>query len=306
MRRVKDGFRLMGQSWKVIRREPGLVGVIAIGMVASLAGMAVLYLLAFRRMPEVEDFRWPGVLWLYPIFIVAGIPGTIAVGTVIATSMQSIEGEDASIRAGFTLTLSKLPRLIGWSLIASVVGILIQLVAEKLKMGGRIAALLAGVSWAVATMLVVPVLLFEDRGPFDALKRSGSLVKERWGEGVAGYGSISLAMAVMMVPLVLGGSVLVAVDLALGVVALAVVALVMVFVTNAMVGVFGAALYRFATAGVAGGPFGTSQLETTFVTKRERERPARRAWRLVGVVLLGIYLVVKVLEWTDVISLGGR
>jgi MFS family permease len=304
MRRIKDGFRLLGQSWQVVRRRPVLVAVMALGMVATFVVAALLYMVAFRRAPEAADFRWPGILWLYPIILLAGIPGTLAGSAVVVVAHGAVEGKTVSIREGFEKTLRKFPQLIAWSVIFGVVGILMQLVAERLKLGGRIAALLAGVSWTVATMLVIPVLLFEDRGPFEALRRSAQLIKTRWGEGVTGYASIFGALVLVMVPVIVLGSLLgVFLDAVLGIVVMAAGYLATFFAAMTLQGVFTAAVYRYAVVGAGGGPFTTVQLESTFLSKEEKKRPARRAWREIGFGVLGIYLVVKVLEWTDVISI---
>ncbi|HEX2295600.1 MAG TPA: DUF6159 family protein [Actinomycetota bacterium] len=304
MKRIKDGFRLLGQSWQVVRAEPALVGVMALGLVLQLAAFAALFLLFFQRTPEAEDFRWPGILWLYPMMIASGLVGAVAGGTVIATAMQRLEGHDASVRDGFRLTMSRFPQLAGWTVFGSIVGIVINLIAERLKLAGRLTALLAGVAWVVVTMLVVPVLLFEDRGVFASIKRSAELVKQRWGEGVTGYGTMGVALMIVMVPLLVGAGALVAVDVALGVAVLVVVFLGTMFVASTLGGVFNAALYRYAAAGHASGPFSEAQLGSTFVTKEERQRPARRAWRIVGLVLVAAYLVMKLLQATDVLPKG--
>ena len=301
MRRIRDGFRLLGQSWQVVRQEPVLVAVMAAGLVVQLAVFGALFLLFFQRTPEAADFRFPRVLWLYPIMIVSGLPGALAGGTIIATAMQRLEGRDASVRDGFRLTVRRFPQLAGWTVFGALVGLVINLVAEKLKLGGRIAALIAGVTWVVVTMLVVPVLLFEDRGVFGSIRRSADLVKRKWGEGVTGYGSINVALAIVMVPLLVAAAALFAVDLALGIAVMAVTVVTLVFLAGTLGGVFNAALYRYAVAGKASGPFSGPQLESTFVTKEENWRPARRAWRIAGLVFVALYLVLKLLQATDVL-----
>lgn len=210
------------------------------------------------------------------------------------------------MREGLQLAWQRLPQLVGWTAFASIVGLFIQLIAEKLKLGGRIAALLAGVSWVVVTMLVVPVLLFEKKGVIASLQRSGSLIRQRWGEGVTGYGSINIALVIVMMPLLIGSSLLLIVDVALGVLAMAVVFLGLIFVSGALGGVFNAALYRYAATGEVAAPFSTAQLESTFVTKQERKKPARRVWRYVGFGFILLYLTIKALQWAGVIPDPGR
>jgi hypothetical protein len=68
-----------------------------------------------------------------------------------------------------------------WALLATVVGTAIRAVENRLGLVGRILGVAGGLAWAVATFLVVPVLAFEDVGPVEALKRSSSLLKARFG-----------------------------------------------------------------------------------------------------------------------------
>ncbi len=57
-------------------------------------------------------------------------------------------------------------------------------------------------AWSVSTFFVIPLLALGGLGPGDALKRSVSLIRERWGEGLGGSASIGLAVfLVAVVPL---------------------------------------------------------------------------------------------------------
>ncbi len=306
MRRIKDGFRLLRQSWEVVRRDPQLILVMGVGFLLQVLVAGTLFLLVFRRTPEAADFRFPKLLWIYPILIVSGVFGAMASATVIATAMRRLEGREASVREGFECVKERFPQLVGWTVFGSIVGLFIQLIAEKLKLGGRIAAFLMGVSWIVVSMLVVPVLLFEKKGVLDSLKRSGSLIKEKWGEGVTGYGSINIALIILIMPLMIGASLLVVVDVALAVLAMVVLTLGLMLVAGTLGGVFSAALYRYASTGEASGPFSSAQLSSTFVTKQEKKRPLRRALRYVTFAFLGIYLVIKALQLAGVIPDTGR
>jgi hypothetical protein len=46
---------------------------------------------------------------------------------------------------------------------------------------GRILGFAGGLAWIVASYLVIPVLAFENLGPIDAVKRSSSILKARFG-----------------------------------------------------------------------------------------------------------------------------
>lgn len=298
MGRIRTGFRLLKQSGEVLKKEPSLIVVMAVGFILQIAVFLGLFIVAFQRAPELADFRFPRLLWVFLILAASGMIGSLAGATVIATAMQRLEGRDASIREGFALALDRFPKLVGWTFLSATVGVIIQQLAERLKVGGAIVAAIAGVGWAVATMLVVPVLLFENLGVVDALKRSASLIKDRWGEGVTGYGSVGAAMVVATLPVMIGGAILIPFNPLAGIVLVSATFLGIMLVGGALGGIFSAALYRFAADGTVTRPFEQEQLERSFRTKEEEKRkPALRAMRIAGLVFAGIYIVLKLVQW---------
>ncbi len=70
--------------------------------------------------------------------------------------------------------------------IAATVGLLLRAIEERVGWLGRIVVKLIGVAWALATFLVVPVLVTRDVGPIDAVKESAALLRETWGENLIG------------------------------------------------------------------------------------------------------------------------
>ena len=286
----------------MVRKDPGLIAIIGVGFLLQVAAFAILFLVAFGRAPQAADFRFPGLLWIYPIFLVSGLVGTVSGATVIAAAVEGLEGRDSSIRNALRLVLHKLPKLIWWNLVVGTVGVVLQLIAEKLRIGGRILSALAGVGWAAATMLVVPVLLYEDRSVSRSIERSASLIKKRWGEGVVGYASVVVALAVTLVPIMVVGAVLVAFSPTAGIVVMAASGLGVILVGGTIGGVFSAALYRFAADGIVRGPFERTQLEQQFRSKADRRRdPAavkglRVALWLLVLVTVGLRLLSSLLD----------
>ena len=300
MKRIKDGFRLVGQSWQVIREEPALIAIMGVGLILQFSLLFGLSVLVIHGTPGQADFRFPRVLLLYPVILVSSLPGAIAGATVAATAMQRLEGRDASVREGFKVALSKWKELLLWVILLNIVGAILQVIAEKLKLGGRLLAFIGGVSWAIATMFVIPVLIFEDKDVRGSIKRSGELVKSKWGEGVTGKATFGLALVVVLFPVMMGGIALVMVDPVLGGLFIAASMFGLIFVGSTLGGVFNVALYRYAATGEVSAPFTKPQLDSTFITKEQSQTPRRRALRIVGFIFLGLYLTIKVLQWTHV------
>ena len=59
-------------------------------------------------------------------------------------------------------------------------------------LAGAIAARLGGVAWSLATFFVVPIILDEGAGPVTAIRRSASLLRETWGQQLAGGAAFGL------------------------------------------------------------------------------------------------------------------
>ena len=58
----------------------------------------------------------------------------------------------------------------------------------------------AGLAWALITYMIVPVILFEDRGVYDSIYRSQELFQQNWGEQLAGNFGFGLLNFLLCLP----------------------------------------------------------------------------------------------------------
>jgi hypothetical protein len=156
--------------------------------------------------------------------------------------------------------------------VQGVVSIVISSLENRGGWFGQFVTRMLGAAWAVLTYLTVPILVFEDLGPVNAIKRSGALVKQTWGENLVGQAGFGLLGMVASLPgillLVLGigsGSLVLAVTL--GILGGAWVVVVSVAVA-AMSGIYRTALYRFAVDGQAPPAFANADLGAAFGPRR--------------------------------------
>jgi hypothetical protein len=212
-------------------------------------------------------------------FVVSMISAIVPMFTnaaIMTIANARLEGRDATVGDGLRCAARAFPRLLGWWTIAAAVGAVLQLIASKLPFGARIASVTLGLTWNLATVFVIPVLLFEPVTPVQAVRRSASLFKQRWGESVAGYGGLGIAAMLLMVMVILIATPLLFVEPIAYFAVYAVGFIIVMTVGMATGGVFTAALYRFATAGDAPGPFDRHDLEASYKPKRRRRRPFGR------------------------------
>jgi len=187
---------------------------------------------------------------------------------IVGTAMKRLNGEDASIKDGLALARQHLGKIFVWALITATVGMILRTLQDRAGIVGRIVIGLIGVAWNVITFFVVPVLLYEPVGVPEAIKRSASIFRQRWGEQFIGTATIGLAIFLVAIPVVLiGGAVAYAVPL-VGVPLLVVAIGALMAVGAACSGVFNAALYRFATTGEASSVFSIEDLNGSFRPKK--------------------------------------
>lgn len=194
---------------------------------------------------------------------------------LISCAWDSFEGGRASLASGFAAAARRLPHILAWSAVASTVGLAFQVLdglSDKIGLLGQIIDGLAQGAWSVVTYFVLPVVVAEDLGPIDAVKRSSAILRKTWGETAGGTVGIGLRLGLLFLPLIgvvavlftgFGGH---SVRIALGVLA-GLYALAFVAVVAALSSILRAGLYRYATTGAASGPMTPQMLQSAFVPR---------------------------------------
>ena len=126
---------------------------------------------------------------------------------------------------------------------------------ERQGFVGQIIANLLGMAWAVLTFLTIPIIMLEDLGPISALKRSGTLFRQTWGEnlvaqagfGLFGFFAMIPGLAIGALAVASGNGVVIGVGIAIAVAWIAIVMVVMASLT----GIYQTALYRYAVDNTA-------------------------------------------------------
>jgi hypothetical protein len=191
----------------------------------------------------------------------------------------ALQGEVMSMRQAFAQAWKRKVRIIQWGLFSGVVGFGINLVGEKLGLFGKILSVLGSIAWSLAIVFAIPVMVRNDVGPVEVLKRSSSLFRKTWGENMTfgiSIGSITvfIVMLLLVLPIIplmfafLSGAITVA-ALASIIAALVIVLFLLVSYLGTLQVIFNAALYRYAEYGDYVGPFNKEMVEHAFVPKKK-------------------------------------
>ena len=198
---------------------------------------------------------------------------------VVYTTKTRFEGGDATFLDSIRFGMSKIGIIFQWSLLAATVGLalaMLERLAERLGgVGGIIVKIIRsvlGMVWSVVTLFVVPVLVYENASPAQAVRRSKDILKKTWGESLArafGLGVIQFLCILAVIGITLGLVTLAPKGLGtLLVVALGgLSSLCVILVFNVANTVFNTALYVYASTGEEPAAFDAEILVSAFKTK---------------------------------------
>ena len=256
--RFSRSLELAKASFAVVRADKELMllpvmSVFALIVIVLSLAVPVAVLGGFStEAAQSEPLAMLGALIFYVVTYFVALFFNAA---LVGAAMIRMDGGNPTLGDGLRIAWARKGRILGYALIAATVGLILRAIEERVGWLGSLVVKLIGVAWAVATFLVVPVLVTRDVGPVGAVKESAELLRSTWGENLIGNFGLGLVfMLVYFAWIALGiGAVVVAsntgyVALIAGVVLVGVVGLLAISALQAtMQGVYSAALYRHAT-----------------------------------------------------------
>ncbi len=280
MGRIGRGWALTKESWAVLRSDRSLVLFPVVSAVCALI-VAGVFFGAGAGVGTATDSFWAALP-----FIVVGLYLLIAIGQFCAVALaacvtMALDGHDTTFSDGVSAARQRTGIILQWAAVQFVVGGAIAALQALLResagnLVGSIVGGLANLAWTVATFFVVPIIALEDVGPREAITRSLSVIRERWGESVVGTATIGgtvfllgmlpgIALVVLGIALASGSAVGGGALIVLGVIVVTIAGLLQATLSA----IFRVALYRFATGGESPGHFTQEQLQGAFRPKRQ-------------------------------------
>ena len=273
MSRIRRGWALTKKSWALLRRHPELIRFPLYGAVATIL-LAVVTIGPGLYLFE-EDLPAGAIpLLVIGVYALSVVGFYFSVGLAAAADML-FRGEQPSVADGLAVARLRFGQICGWAAVSTAIGAVMGVLENQGGIGGQIAARVVGMAWALVTFLAVPVIAIEGTGPFETLKRSASIFRERWGQQITGNVAIGGAVGLLgILPatlLVVAGVMLWSSAAFLGallVIVGAIALAIALLISKALSGIFGVALYRYATEGQAVGGFTPEELESAVKAKK--------------------------------------
>lgn len=277
--RIANGLDLAKASWSVLKLDkemllfPILSGIACLAVVASFA-LPLIGSDYLRDIMQNEQVPQDATFWMlmFVFYFTNYLVIVFFNVALVSCALIRFEGGDPTVADGLKSAASRLPEIVTWAFVCATVGIILKVLESKSKRGGRFAAGLLGMAWSVSTYFVIPVLVAEKVGPFQAIRRSLAILRRTWGEALVSNVGIGLAVflagLVCCVPALLGvlaGSSYNQPAFVVGGVAVTVILLILVSLISSVLNtVIIAALYHYAASGSAPQNFDRNALQDAF------------------------------------------
>lgn len=280
MSRIGNSWRLIKASAAVLMADKRLV---IFPIVSGIASAIVVLFLAgafwatglFDQLNGDGHFSATNVAALFVFYLVLAIIINFCNAALVGAALMRLRGGNPTVGDGFRLAADRMGPILGYSLISATVGVILQAIRDRGGTLGEIGAGLAGGVWGIVTYLVLPVLVVENIGPVEAIKRSGSLLRRTWGEQIVGGFGLGLAIvagaiiaAAIGVPIILLGNAIGSLALiVVGVIVLVALLATAAIIGSALKGIYTAALYRYAADGATDSYFDADLIHQAFQPK---------------------------------------
>jgi hypothetical protein len=280
--RLSNSWELVKASWAVLRADKELIVFPLVSAVVSLIVLitfAVPMLLSglFEAMfaEEFGAVRIIGYAVAFVFYQVQYFVIIFANTALVGAAMIRLDGGDPTVRDGFRIAWQHVGAIFGYAMISATVGLILRWLARR-GVIGRIVSSFIGLAWGMATFLVIPILVVEDVGPVEGVKRSAKMLRDTWGEQIAGNISIGLVFGLLIVLTAVVG---VAVTVGLFMLTESIVLIVMstslfvgvtavlILISSTLSGIYSAAVYRFAAGKKSDQFFSEELVESAFRLK---------------------------------------
>jgi len=261
--RFARSWQLIQASCNVLRADkallilPALSGLATTALAIGFVTLAMLNGILTSKSGSLNVFG-PLHVWLFCWYVVQYFVVIFFNTALVGAAIALLNGDRPTVGAAFKMALSHIAAILGYAVISATIGVLLQALAERLGLLGRLIEVMLGLTWTAATFLVVPILAAEGIGPWQAIKRSTALLRKTWGENLIGNAGISLATSMISgwVGVIGVSGAMVLFELGHPVVAVTLLCasastlLLIVLVAAALSAIYAAAVYHYAVAGV--------------------------------------------------------
>lgn len=199
MGRFRASYLLATESLELLRKDKEIMLFPILSFFASITLLAIVAAIVFfgmfqgdlaaleQAMASAEgEAQTPppygAYAAMFAYYIVAVFITVFFEFGIVTIVHARIQGNDLSFGAGLRAASQNAGKIFVWSCVTATVGVILQFIADRVKLLGKIVVSLFGAAWNILTFFIVPVLALENVGIKDSIKHSGQTFKKTWGE----------------------------------------------------------------------------------------------------------------------------
>lgn len=130
-------------------------------------------------------------------------------GAIAHAALVQFRGQDPTLKESLAAAYSKAGPLLAFSGLQATVGLILNILSDRLPFAGKIATWIAGAAWSVASMFALPIIMDnKETNPLKVVRHSSQIFTKVWGESTfigVGLGLIGIAIGVFMFFILAGG-----------------------------------------------------------------------------------------------------
>lgn len=212
--RLSNGWKIAISSFKVLKENKQLIVFPILSGISLiiLSGIFTVGILAGIGW-DVDNLNTEGIthyLIAFGFYLINYFVIVFFNMALIHCTRLYFQGEEVTIEKGLKFSMSRNGVILSWAVFAATVGTILKAIQENSGIFGKIITGIIGIVWNIAVFFVIPVIAYEGLGPIAAFKRSSQLMRQKWGESLAGTFSLGLisflGIIVVAVPLFFMGA----------------------------------------------------------------------------------------------------
>ncbi len=287
MGRLERSWALAKESWAVLRRTPSLMVFPLISAIVTLAVTISFFVPVYiatggKNLEQINPVI--GYPLIFAFYLISYFVVIFFNSGLVACAYDSLSGRPTSFSDGLNHAIKRLPAIFGWALIAATVGMILNMISERVGFVGKIVVALLGAAWNIVTYFVIPIIVIEQGSPIQAIKKSGGMLKKTWGENLIGQAGFGLLFGILsLLPIIPIVAAFATGAIVIGLIALCAGVLYWLalgIVAAAMQGVYQTALFVYAETNSVPQGFTPAYITGAFQSKEGRlgEDRHRRGW----------------------------
>jgi hypothetical protein len=191
--KLSASVKVTRAAWRVMMLDKEVIGIAAISMTVNMIVFAAYVWVGIFLVPSVFfvdssqpwSFDWKYYIVLALYFMTTYFVTNFFSGAISHAAFRRFEGENPTAKEALTAARRKGWVIFKYSGLQVTVGLILNILAERVPFAGKIAVWLVGAAWSVASMFSIPLIMSSNEtNPLKVVKKSAKAFIDIWAESV--------------------------------------------------------------------------------------------------------------------------